>query len=431
MRWILHADMDAFYASVEQRDHPEYRGKPVIIGGGSARGVVAAASYEARKYGVKSAMPGYEARRRCPHGIFLHGNMKKYAAVSRQIHEVFSDYTDQIEGLALDEAFLDISGSVQLFGHPLNIGRAIKRDILKCTGLNVSVGIAPNKLVAKIACSLDKPNGLFLVHDDEKEELLRPLPLRALWGIGPKAENRLAQAGLSTIGGLARASQATLTDVFGAHGQEMAARARGEDDRPVVPGRERKSIGEESTFSHDIFDRQELRAAIAGHAEEVAARARRAGVVGKTLTLKLKLATRRATKEPIAIHELYPIKSKQMAFDEPTAEGLKIRDLGWQLLDSLALDDGVRLCGLTLSNLHHEDQPRQLSLLEWRGAPPPDQRPLLNQFSHGRTKSEMVSRLLDQVQEKYGDTMIYRGHRAPEKTSTSDRKKWGTQEDED
>src|SRR5450432_3234651 len=203
-RFILHADMDAFYASIEQRDHPELRGRPVIVGANSARGVVAAASYEARKFGVRSAMPGFRARALCPDGVFLPANIARYAEVSEQVHAVFREFTPEIEPIALDEAFLDITASERLFGGPRELASRLKQQVMARTKLAISVGVAPNKLVAKIACTLGKPDGLNVVQPDEVRALLNPLPVRRLWGVGPVLAVKLASLGLKTLGDLVR-----------------------------------------------------------------------------------------------------------------------------------------------------------------------------------------------------------------------------------
>src|SRR5262245_29984654 len=250
--------MDAFYASIEQRDHPELRGKPVIVGATSPRGVVAAASYEARKFGVRSAMPGFEARRLCPQGIFLPSNMARYVEVSDQVHRVFENFTPLIEPLALDEAFLDVSASVALFGGALELGHKLKACVREETGLAVSVGIAPCKLVAKIACSLSKPDGLRLVESGEVRAFLAPLPIRRLWGVGPVTAAGLEQAGFRTLAALAELSPARALELFGERGVMLSKLARGEDDREVVSDRMAKSCGEENTFEHDVSDRETI-----------------------------------------------------------------------------------------------------------------------------------------------------------------------------
>src|SRR3954470_2333997 len=207
--------MDAFYASIEQREHPELRGRPVIVGGAQARGVVAAASYEARKFGVRSAMPGFEGKRLCPDGVFVSPNMELYASVSADVHRVFEQFTPEIEPLALDEAFLDVTGSLGLFGEAAELGRELKRRVHDATALVVSVGIATNKLVAKIACRLGKPDGLRVVPAGEEAAVLEPLPIRYLWGIGPVLGDKLLALGIRTVGDLARAEPQRVANAAG------------------------------------------------------------------------------------------------------------------------------------------------------------------------------------------------------------------------
>src|SRR3954465_6991753 len=233
-RFILHADMDAFYASIEQRDHPELRGRPVIVGANSARGVVAAASYEARKFGVRSAMPGFRARALCPQGVFIAPNMARYAEVSEQVHSVFQEFTPEIEPIALDEAFLDITGSERLFGGPLQLATRLKQRVRERTGLTVTVAVAPNKLVAKIACTLAKPDGLRIVQPGEVRGLLAPLPVRKLWGVGPVLAEKLQRLGLRTLGDLVAHDPRQLARDLGDRAAELQALAAGHDPRPVI-----------------------------------------------------------------------------------------------------------------------------------------------------------------------------------------------------
>lgn len=417
-RWILHADMDAFYASVEQRDDPRLKGKPVIIGANNERGVVSAASYEARKFGVRSAMPGFKARELCPKGVFLQGDMKKYAAVSRQVHAIFRDFTDQIEPLALDEAFLDIGGSVNLFGSPLAIGKLIKQRVRAELDLAISVGIAPNKLVAKVACTKGKPDGLLLVRRSEIPTLLNPLPIRALWGIGPKAGERLNAAGFVTIRDLADSPLSLLQDALGNHAEEIQKRARGIDDRAVTSGGKAQSIGEEATFSENVLSDEKVSAAITAHSEAVAARARRAGFRGRTVTLKVKLAKRKTWgSKVVANHELFPVLSRQAKLPAPSADAVEIRKVALGLWKKLDLKEAVRLLGVTLSDLEFEEAPRQLGLFETppaRGSSPT-----------GASRAEILGRTMDAIGERFGEGAISRAVGVVEKITQGDRLKVG------
>ena len=257
-RTILHADMDAFFAAVEQRDRPELRGKPVIVGGDGPRSVVSTCSYEARKYGVHSAMPGTTARKMCPQGIFLPVRSEAYGAVSRQVQEIFHRYTPLVEPLSLDEAFLDVTGSSQLFGDGETIARSIKADVLKETSLTISVGVSPCKFVAKVASDLDKPDGLVLVPPDRVRDFLAPLPISCLWGAGRDMQERMVRHGLRTIGDVQQRSMEELQRLLGnAAGTHFARISKGQDDRPVVTGHPAKSVGHENTFGTDLTDREE------------------------------------------------------------------------------------------------------------------------------------------------------------------------------
>jgi len=294
-RRILHADMDAFYAAIEQRDRPELRGRPVVVGGSSARGVVSAASYEARRFGIRSAMPAALARRLCPDAVFLRGDMARYSAESRRIFAIFRDFTPELEGLSLDEAFLDLTGSERLMGPARAVAERIRARVRTEVGLAVSIGIAPIKMVAKMASVDAKPDGLLEIEPDGVRAFLEPLPVRRLWGVGAVAEQRLIRAGFERIGDLAREPEARLRAALGDWGIAIARLARGEDLRDVEPYREARSYSEENTFAEDVSDRGRLEATILTHAESVARRLRRDEIRARTVVLKLKLAGRRAS----------------------------------------------------------------------------------------------------------------------------------------
>jgi DNA polymerase-4 len=400
--------MDAFYASVEQRERPELRGKPVIVGAHSARGVVAAASYEAREFGVRSAMPGFRARELCPHGVFLPGRMKLYSEVSSQVHEIFRDFTPQIEPLALDEAFLDVSGSLHFFEGPEDLARQLKARVREQTRLNVSVGMASSKRVAKIACTLGKPDGLMVVQPGTERALLAPLPIRRLAGVGPVTAERLQAFGIETIGDLADADAQTLA-ILGPRGLQFQAWARGQDDAVVKSDRVPKSCGEENTFATDILDRERVSEALTSHAEAVAARLRAARLRGRTVTLKIKLGQRRAARssrnEGEAAEPIYPLLSRSRTLEEPTDDGATIRDVALRLWDEAAVQTPVRLLGVSLSSLQRSSDPVQLDLFGTR------------------QKSDRLGPALDQIRERFGDRAIRRAVVDPEKTTLSNRKK--------
>lgn len=302
-RQILHVDMDAFYASVEQRDRPELRGKPLVVGGDGNRGVVAAASYESRRFGVRSAMPMRDARRRCPDLICVRPRMSHYQDVSAEIFAIFREFTPLVEGLSLDEAFLDVSSSVALFGDGERIARAIKSLVRSRTGLTASVGVATNKLVAKIASELEKPDGLVIVTDESRQSVLDPLPVRVIPGIGPATAERLARVGIRIIAELRDAAECDLQAVFGRFATRARERACGVDDRPVVPSRAEKSISAEETFDIDLSDLADLQCELLRLTERTSLRLRQKGLAAGTVQLKIRQSdfttcTRQCALEP-------------------------------------------------------------------------------------------------------------------------------------
>jgi DNA polymerase-4 len=288
-RVILHLDLDAFYASVEQRDRPELRGRPVIVGGSRSRGVVCACSYEARRFGVRSAMPMHRAMRLCPQATVLPVRMARYRELSRQVFDIFARYTDQIEPLSVDEAFLDVTGSRRLFGGGRQIAERIRSEVRSELGLVISAGVAHNKFLAKLASEEAKPDGLYMVPACVDDFLLT-LPLERLWGVGPVMRRELARVGLHTVADLHRLSRAQLERLGGQAGAQLYDLARGRDDRPVEAHREIKSIGHEDTFERDLCRPEDLQLALLDLAERVAARLRRRGLTGGTVTLKVKYA---------------------------------------------------------------------------------------------------------------------------------------------
>ncbi len=288
-RQIIHVDMDAFYASVEQHDHPDLAGKPLIVGGDpKRRGVVSAASYEVRRYGVHSAMPMVQAVRLCPAAIILPVRMARYVEVSRKIRAIFERYTPLVEPLSLDEAFLDVTGSIGLFGSAEEIGRAIKKAIQDELGLTGSVGIAPNKFLAKLASDLDKPDGFVIVTNENKQAILDPLPIGRIWGIGKVTAKAFHSCGIQTIGQLRQWPVERLQSIMGSHAFELRRLAEGLDDRPVEPHRQAKSISCEETFAEDITDKEILWAVLLGQVENVAQRLRAHHLKAKTVTVKLR-----------------------------------------------------------------------------------------------------------------------------------------------
>ena len=382
-RTILHCDLDAFYASVEQRDHPEYRGKPVIVGGGpNERGVVSAASYEARAFGVHSAMPLRQAGKLCPNGIFVPGNFAAYEEASEAVMALFAERTPLVEPISLDEAFLDVTGTAHLFGGTEACARDLKRAVREDVGLVLSVGIASNKLCAKVASDLRKPDGFVVVPHGGEAAFLAPLPLKRLWGVGPKTQQVLEDLGMRTIGDLAKADPALLEARLGEHGATISQRAKGiDEDRDVVadPG-DPKSIGHAHTFDRDTLDRAQIESTLLRLAEGVGRRLRKHELRGRTVTLQLRVAP-------------FETRTRQRTLAEPTSDDLKIFETGRALLrDALAADrdagrvSPVRLVGVTMSGLVGGEQ--------------------LDLFTGAR-----VSRLnaaLDAVRSKFGDDALDR-----------------------
>ena len=353
-RTILHADLDAFFAAVEQRDRPELRGKPVVVGGGSGRGVVAAASYEARVYGIHSAMPSFEARRRCPHAVFVPGDMAKYRRESRRVFAIFRRYSPLVEGLSLDEAFLDLTGTARLLGDAVSAAERLRAEVRHETALTVSVGIAPVKMVAKIASDVAKPDGLRMVASGEVRDFLAPLPVGRIWGIGAVGRARLARHGIATIGDLAATPDERLRRALGAFGVGLARLARGEDAREVEPYREAKSYGEENTFARDVRDRAALEGPIRAHADAVARRLRRDRVAGRGVTLKLKLA------RPLGGGR-YPLLTRSLQLQRPSDDGAAIARAALRLLARVEPWEPIRLLGVSVTHLEPVDE-SQLAL---------------------------------------------------------------------
>ena len=288
-RWIMHVDMDAFFASVEQLDHPEYKGHPVIVGGLSSRGVVATASYEARKFGVHSAMPISRAKKLCPHGIYVYPNMARYKEISHIIHKVMEEFTPIIEPLSLDEAFLDVTGITHKFTGPKALGRAIKDRVFEETGLIISAGLAPNKFLAKLASDLDKPDGLVVIPYGKECESLANLPIKRIWGVGPSTERRLKDGGFSFIKDIqALPDETALVPYVGNQARRVWELARGIDERPVETDRQIQSVGNEETYEYDVEDPAAIDLELHYFANRVAKRLRKYGLMGHTVSIKVR-----------------------------------------------------------------------------------------------------------------------------------------------
>lgn len=349
MRCILHVDMDAFYVSVELLRRPELRGQPVVVGGTGNRGVVAAASYEARRFGVHSAMPSSVARRKCPHAVFLPGDHDRYAEVSHEVFEVFHEFTPLVEGISLDEAFLDVTGARRLLGDGVEIGHRVRARVLEVTGLTCSVGVAPNKFLAKLGSESAKPKagpqgvragiGVFEVCKGAELRFLHPLPVEALWGVGPATLAKLQRLGVATVGDLAALGEDVIVGALGkASGSHLSRLSRGEDHRPVEPNREVKSIGHEETFAEDLHDRAQIWREVVRLSDGVASRLRRHGVGARTITLKLRYSNFDTISRSVTLPSAVTSAPALLAAIEP-------------MLAALDPSPGVRLVGVAGSNL--------------------------------------------------------------------------------
>jgi DNA polymerase-4 len=387
-RAILHVDMDAFYASVEQRDDPRLRGQPVIVGGTSNRGVVAAASYEVRKFGVRSAMPIREALRRCPHAVCVKPRMAVYREVSNQVFGIFHEYTPVVEGLSLDEAFLDVTASLALKGDAVSIARGIKEKILAITRLTASVGVAPNKLIAKIGSDLNKPDGLTVVTPENLRAVLDPLSVRRLPGLGRKLGERVEAAGITTLGQLREAPDAVLWPIFGRDSQRMRERAAGIDDRPVMSEWDEKSISAEETFFSDLTDPARMRAEVLRLSDRASARMRAQNLAAGCVQVKIRRAD-------------FTTFTRQKRFEPSTTDSRTIGRLAAELLTSWLEEQPrarVRLLGVGVNHLHAADQLDLFASAAGTGGP-------------GATALDAA---VDQIRERFGTLAVRRGSALPE-----------------
>ena len=342
-RKIIHIEMDAFFASVEQRDNPALRGLPVAVGGSSRRGVVAAASYEARIFGVRSAMPSVTAIRRCPDLVFVKPRFDVYQQVSRQIRDIFARHTDQIEPLSLDEAYLDVSTNHQNIASATQIAQMIRADIARETGLTASAGVSYNKFIAKLASDQNKPDGLCVIRPEQGPGFVAGLPIKRFHGVGPRTAEKMAAFGIATGADLAAKSEEWLLAHFGSWGSYLHGAAHGIDHRPVCPDRIRKSIGGERTYGEDIWTEDELRSALETIADIVWERVERSEAQGRTITLKARYAD-------------FQTITRARSLSHAVADRAMFGQIGQSLVDQiLPLQNGIRLLGLTLSGLSHSD----------------------------------------------------------------------------
>jgi len=383
---ILHIDMDAFFASVEQRDRPELRGKCVVVGGRSERGVVTTASYEARRYGVRSAMPMFEARRRCPHAIIVPGRMHRYKAISRQIMDLLRTFTPLVEPVSIDEAYLDISGGKRLFGSPEQVARDIKHCIMQATGLTCSIGIAPLRFLAKIASDMDKPNGLTIIPPSEVSAFIDRLLLDKIPGVGKVTHEKLARMNLTTLGDVRQYPPDLLINRLGKFGHRLAALARGEDPTPVTPCSDVKSVSSENTLARDTRDTALLHTILRHHAEDVGRQLRRHRLKARTVTLKIKHADfQQATRSKTVTR---PVQSAEAIF--------KIAE---DLLNQYPLNRKVRLIGVGASHFISADAPIQMDLF--------------GNTVEGSKNWEKVDHTVDAINEKFGRGFIGKASLVP------------------
>ncbi len=378
-RTILHIDMDAFYASVELLDNPTLQGKPVIVGGG-VRGVVSAASYEARKYGVHSAMPIFRARKLCPQGVFLPVRMSRYKETSQKVMAVLESFSPLVEQVSIDEAYLDVTGTRRLRGDPVDAALSMKSRIRKEIGITCSVGIAPNKFLAKIASEMNKPDGLFVIEPQQVAAFLSTLPVSKIPGVGKKSVEKLHLLGVETVGDVASLPEKLVIQRFGVYGERLLELTRGVDEREVTPDHETKSVSAERTFAEDTSDRETLRHWLLSEAEEVGQRLRRYGLKGKTIVLKCK------TQD-------FRLSTRSRTLDRPTDATSEIYETACRLLDEFSLKKPLRLIGVGVATLDRPE--RQLSL--WTPDRGVDGR-------HSR-----ADRAVDAVKAIYGGKSIRRG----------------------
>ena len=387
IRTVLHVDMDAFFASVEQRDDPRLRGRPVLVGGDSNRGVVTAASYEARAFGCRSAMPMAHAKRLCPHALVVPGRFDAYRHASRQAFDVFERYTPLVQPLSLDEAWLDTTGSTRLHGDGPTIAANIKREVFDATnGLTCSVGVAANKFLAKLASGLNKPDALTVVDPAEVDALLLPMGVGELWGVGPATAHRLERFGVRTVADLRRMPAGFFADKTAGVGETLRRLAHGLDDRPVVPDREAKSVGHEHTFGVDAADLAELRRTLMGQVEHVAARLRRHGRACRRVTLKLRHG---------GSYSQFVTLSRSATLDRPTDVTLDLWHAADDLLSTWASRDlrPLRLIGVSLGELSSANAAEPPTLFA----------------DEGRARQRRLDATLDQITTKLGRGSVRRG----------------------
>ncbi len=374
-RLILHVDMDAFFASIEQMDNPELRAKPVIVGGLKNRGVVSTASYEARRFGVHSAVAMSKARRLCPHGIFLPVRMARYQQISRTIMDLLSEFSPMVEPISIDEAFVDMTGSEYLFGPPMAMAESIKEKIKSKTGLSCSVGVACNKFLAKLASDLEKPDAITIVPSAHEREFIAPLPVKKLWGVGPKAEAKLMALGLSTIGDIAQTDPALLQRHMGSLGLHIHDLSMARDDRVVAKARDRQSIGHERTLEQDISGFEAVEDMVRDACRHIAKDLRKKDTMARAVRIKIRYS------------DTFQLATRDTRLALPCQDSTTLFNHARQLLDRLDLSRPIRLVGATAFELQGPDGPAQGDLF----------------LSRDSEKNTKLERTMDAIRDKFGD----------------------------
>lgn len=394
-RWIMHVDMDAFFASIEQLDHPEYKGHPVIVGGLSSRGVVATCSYEARKFGVHSAMPISRAKKLCPDGIYVYPRMDRYKEVSHQIFSIMKEFTPHIEPLSIDEAFLEVSGMSTMYSGPKALGRAIKDRVFEETGLIISAGLAPNKFLAKLASDLDKPDGLVVIPYGREKEILAPLPIKRIWGVGPHTEKRLKAGGFHLMRHIqALPDERSLIPIVGNQARRIWELANGIDDRPVETDRKIQSIGAEETYEEDLTDGSTIELEFRYFANRLSKRLRKRNLLGHTVSIKVRYddfttVSRQKRLDTPSDHEHVFFETALLLWNKLMQDKTSKQLKGVTFMDP---PGPIRLLGLTVSGLD-EDVPMQDSLFE---------------SPKNETENKLAG-VLDSLESKFGETAVMSG----------------------
>ena len=394
-RWIMHVDMDAFFASIEQLDHPEYKGHPVIVGGLSSRGVVATCSYEARKFGVHSAMPISRAKKLCPDGIYVYPRMDRYKEVSHQIFSIMKEFTPHIEPLSIDEAFLEVSGMSTMYSGPKALGRAIKDRVYEQTGLIISAGLAPNKFLAKLASDLDKPDGLVVIPYGREKEILAPLPIKRIWGVGPHTEKRLKAGGFHLMRHIqALPDERSLIPIVGNQARRIWELANGIDDRPVETDRKIQSIGAEETYEEDLTDGSTIELEFRYFANRLSKRLRKRNLLGHTVSIKVRYddfttVSRQKRLDTPSDHEHVFFETALLLWNKLMQDKTSKQLKGVTFMDP---PGPISLLGLTVSGLD-EDVPMQDSLFE---------------SPKNETENKLAG-VLDSLESKFGETAVMSG----------------------